>query len=706
MVPRAVKMVVLVATAMAAVLADAQPRPGEDVVTAPVEVGGTRPNRDAAARTPEAERALDEPAFVSVVRHDDRQGETVSAAEVLAQTVGVTIRSLGGLGAFASLSMRGAPSGQTEILVDGVPLSRFAFSSIDVGSLDLSSYGRVDVYRGGVPLELGGAVLGGAVDFVTQVGPRPDGSRNEIELGGGSFGARRLRVVRGDAWGDGRLKTTFGASYAGATGDFDYFDDNGTPLNPADDATRARQDDFFDSLDLVARLHREGDPDVTGGARFSTKDQGVPGPTGARATATELTTTRGLADGAVRLPSVGGGALALSLRGFGLIEAQRYQDPKMEVGLSVADTSFLTVAGGATVSAGYVLSAHQRLSAALEGRYEHFSQTDNRAADPTASEVTGRRWSAALSLADEIVVGAEDDLVVVPAVRLDALTTGGDGPPSPVIDMMPPAARDDVYASPRLSARWRISDALAIKGNVGRTFRAPTVIELFGDRGFVGGNPQLRPETGTTGDLGVVVAAAEPHGPVDRLYLEVALFGAAISDLIAFQPTSGHFSRAQNISDARLGGVEVALAMRLFRQVRLTGNYTFLATEQRSAQVAVDGKSLPGRPAHELYLRADVDHRIGSTGVRLGGFADVTFVSGNFLDEGNLEEVPARRFVGVGLRLSPVAGLTLTAECKNLFDARVETVGSAQGGIARAVADVLDYPLPGRAFYATADWTF
>jgi vitamin B12 transporter len=584
-----------------------------------------------------------------------------------------------------------------------VPLSRVAFSSIDVGSLDLGSYDRVDVYRGGVPVDLGGAVLGGAVDFQTTVGPRPDGSRNQIVLGGGSFGARRLRLVRGDAWGDGRLKTTFGASYAGATGDFDYFDDNGTPLNPADDSTRKRSDDGFDAVDLVARVHREGDPDVTGGARFSYKDQGVPGPTGAHATATSLTTTRGLGDVQVRLPRLADG-LALSTRGYVLVEGQHYLDPKMEVGLTAADTSYLTVAGGATVAAALVLGEHQRLSAALEGRVEHFTQNDNTAADP--QDVTGRRFGVAFGVADEIVLGIDEAWVVVPAVRLDVLATRGDGPPSPVIDFQAPAPRDDVYASPRLGARFRAADALTFKGNIGRTFRAPTIIELFGDRGFVGGNPNLRPETGTTGDIGLVVAPAQSHGFVDRLYLEVAVFGAVMSDLIAFLPTSGRIARAQNLADAHLGGVEVALAARFFRTLSLTGNYTLLGTEQVSAQVFADGKNLPGRPRHDLYLRADVSRRLGPSRVTLGGFADLTYVSGNFLDSGNLEEVPARRFVGVGVDGSPFPGLVLTVQVKNLFDERVETVASAVGPISRAVADVLDYPLPGRAFYAAADCKF
>src|SRR5262249_38137250 len=161
---------------------------------------------------------------------------------------------------------------------DGVPLSSVAFSSIDVGSLDLSTFERVEVMRGGVPAELGGAVLGGAVNFVTAVGPSASGAHNGVTVGGGSFGARRARVGRGDAFG--KLKTSLSVGYAGAEGDFDYFDDNGTPLNRTDDATRERDNNGFDELDVVARAAAAGPTRVAGGARFGWKEQGVPGPTG------------------------------------------------------------------------------------------------------------------------------------------------------------------------------------------------------------------------------------------------------------------------------------------------------------------------------------------------------------------------------------------------------------------------------------------
>jgi iron complex outermembrane receptor protein len=343
-------------------------------------------------------------------------------------------------------------------------------------------------------------------------------------------------------------------------------------------------------------------------------------------------------------------------------------------------------------------------SVALDSRIEHLTQTDGRAADPDASTVTARRLGAGLAVADEIVLGADDELVLVPAVRADVLATRGDGPPSAYTGNQPPADRDDLFLSPRLGARWRVTDAVTVKGNVGRYFRPPTVVELFGDRGFVGGNAQLRPELGTTGDLGAVVAPGRPIAVVDRLYLEAALFAADTTDLIALLPTAGRVIRAGNIGAARLAGVEVAVAARFARTLAVTGNYTLLDTRQSSARVSVDGRALPGRPRHEVYVRVDAEHRIGPVG--LSGFVDFTLVSGNYLDEGNLNELPARRFVGLGVAVEPMAGLKLAAQVKNLFDTQIETVDSAVGPVPRAVADVLGYPLPGRAFYATADYRF
>jgi iron complex outermembrane receptor protein len=153
---------------------------------------------DHAARDRDA--ALGEAPFMTVV-HPDEHPATTSVADALGATVGVQTRSLGGLGAYESVSVRGAAPGHTAVLVDGVPLARIAAVTTDLGRFTLDAFGEVQLYRGAVPVELGGTGVGGAVNLVTRLGRGEHGERVRASAGMGSYGARHVRVHYGDDHG-------------------------------------------------------------------------------------------------------------------------------------------------------------------------------------------------------------------------------------------------------------------------------------------------------------------------------------------------------------------------------------------------------------------------------------------------------------------------------------------------------------------------
>jgi iron complex outermembrane receptor protein len=687
-----------VVTAAAAVILILAGRARADVVTAPIDVVGddqANPKKD----------PLDDPSFVTVVNVDERRGETISAAEALAETVGVTVKSLGGLGSFASVSLRGAPSGETQILLDGVPVSRLAASSFDLGTIDLRDFGEADVYRGGVPLDLGGAALGGAVNFVTRLGEGPDGPVS-VEVGGGSWLAREARISWGRTLsGGGGVK--IGIGYTGAKDDFSFYDDNGTPLTTGDDFTGTRKNNGYDQVDLFERARIRFDKTtLEGGARLTSRSQGVPGPSGASATDASLGTLRAGADFAFHRD----GKVSTNARVWVLGERINWSDPKGQISLSPESERSTSISTGLGLAFGRALGTHQLLGADLDGTFETFSEspidvmTGTANAGPSAS---GTRAGGAVSLGDQIVLGRAEDVVLEPAVRLDLLATRGAGAtmPGAGVPSAVPGSRDDVYASPRLGARWKVTDALSLKGNVGRYFRPPTVLELFGDQGFVIGNPQLVPETGTTGDVGFVFAPP-PRGKLQHVVVEYAFFVSRPHDLIAMLPTSGRTIRARNLGDADIAGHELAVSLEIAPLFKLTANYTFTGTEQRSPLASLDGKQLPGRPQHEANLRADVVRMIAHKPA--GAWLEATLATGNFLDEGNVEPVPPRALLGAGVKYEPMQGLAVTVEAKNLLDERVQgvTVPGSSYSIPRAVSDVLGYPLPGRSFYTTVSYSF
>lgn len=684
-----------VCAALAATRALAEPAPPAPADAAPETIIIIDQAPDTAAR--DRDRALGDAPFVTVL-HPDEHPATASIADALATTAGVQARSLGGLGAYQSVSVRGAAPGHTAVLIDGVPLPRIAAVTTDLGRFTLDAFGEVALYRGAVPVELGGAGVGGAVNLVTRLGRGERGERVRLSAGLGSYGARHLRGHYGDDHGGLRSSTTVG--YQGATGDYTYFDDNGTLLNQADDGYRARGNNGFDQVDAATRLGA-GERAAAGGARLAWRRQGLPGATSRPAQAASLTTTNAILDGHAdaRL----GPGIARQL-GYLLLERQRLHDPMGELGLGAAERAYTTAAGGASSTWKLPLGAH-RLASGVELRGERFHDRDESGATPA---LAGTRVGGAVTAAVEL--GLARALVVTPALRLDALRSA----PTPMTTgpsaLAPVPARWDVVPSPRLTARLAVVDDVALKGSAGWYARLPTLLEVFGNRGYIIGSPELRPERGPSVDLGVVWAPAAALGPIDRILVQADVFGRRAHDTIAFVTYAGFVTRATNIGDTEAYGGELVASARLARTLSVTAAYTRLATAQRSADVSVDGKPTPRTPGHLAYARADAVRTLA--GRALAVWLDGTWQAESYLDPASLGRVPARLLVGTGARVELVGGLALALSVANLADDRIAYLpldpppSPALTETPTPLTDVAGFPLPGRSFYLSLDWTY
>jgi iron complex outermembrane receptor protein len=116
----------------------------------------------------------DRTVFSTVIDTSEKTAELDTLADVLAESVGVQVRRLGGLGAFSTLSIRGSTPGQVQFYMDGVPLSRAQNEVVNLSDLPLDAVERVEVYRSFVPIAFSRAGPGGAVTIVTKSpGPEP-----------------------------------------------------------------------------------------------------------------------------------------------------------------------------------------------------------------------------------------------------------------------------------------------------------------------------------------------------------------------------------------------------------------------------------------------------------------------------------------------------------------------------------------------------
>lgn len=663
---------------------------------------------DANPESRDAARALDDSAFVTVVRIDERAGETVSAAEVLAESMGVHVRSLGGLGSFSSISVRGAASGHTSVLVDGVPLSRIASVSADLGRFSLDSFAELELFRGGVPVELGGAALGGALNLVTPVGKPASGKRLTLSAGGGSFGTRHAHARWLDGSDDGRMGYHLGLGYAGTNGDFVYYDDRGTNLVIDDDEYVERKNNGYDQIDGVIRYRRtRGAYTLEAGSRSMWREQGLPGRDSVQSEHASVMTLSQLLDARLaRQGLFGSSRLTGSASLFASLEWQRFHDPAGEIRLGVQDGRQWWLSTGSMARMAVDAGMSHVLSLGLENRFELARDSDMVADSGEPGSSYGWRLGGAVSAADDMLLGDSEWLVVQPALRLDWLHTVPMADRNqPVVGEEELAARTDVFFSPRLAARARAAEWLTVKGSAGRYFREPTVPELFGGRGVHVGNPELVPETGLSTELGVVVAWPRPLGVLDRIHLETAAFWRKPKDMIVYRTTLGG---AFNLGNARTYGLETGVSMRFARAATLSANYTWLESRQESPIPSYDGEPLPYAPAHQLDGRLDVARDIrGHLAVCWTG---LTWTSGNFVDLAGAFPLPARRLVSAGIKLEPVEGMLVGVEGKNLTDERVETIAYDPpprpdlAYVPQAIADFQGYPLPGRALYLTVEW--
>jgi len=132
---------------------------GDSVVVLP-EVRVSRPRID------EARRRMPT-ASVTVLKAGTSGRALETLPELLGQAAGVHVQQYGGLGAFSTVSLRGAPAGQVTILLDGMPLTSASHSIVSLGDLPATAVDRVEVYRGSSPLDLGPSAPGGAINLVT-----------------------------------------------------------------------------------------------------------------------------------------------------------------------------------------------------------------------------------------------------------------------------------------------------------------------------------------------------------------------------------------------------------------------------------------------------------------------------------------------------------------------------------------------------------
>lgn len=617
-----------------------------------------------------------------------------SVSEVISDSVGVQVRSVGGLGSYSNVSIRGSTSAQVPVFLDGVQLNAGGVSSVNLGDLSLDALESIEIYRGSAPLSLGGGI-GGAVSLKTRSFDRPT---TEAAGSYGSWNTMRLFLLRGDKVGG--VSGLAMLSAEGSKGDFDYLDTNGTVVaNEDDDTLERRKNNQHVSYGGLVKLCGELNTwDWIFLNDLFVKHQGVAFIESLSSERADLhASLRNLRDVVgVRMSGPLSRLADLSLDVSYMTLSEDFSDTEGELfGLPVRTQSTTDAVGGSALVE-MDFSKRHRTGIRAASRYERYGEN-----------LVGRDDGRNESARTRVELGAEHkwtlsrELEVVPSLRGEIQVSSSDGGLVPGTPFeFEPYSRFDYYFTPAIGIRFEVLEGLILRANGGRYLRTPDLAELFGYSGSTVGNPELNEEVGYNADAGATYVL-ERLGPFDFLRLDGAWFATWSKELIAYVQNSQDTVRPDNIDSATINGLEAAVGFSLARLVSLQGNYTYLHGINTSDIPFYNGKYIPGRPRHEAYAKVEIKKSFDNWGA--GGWFDVEYMGKGYLTPSNDEENTFERFLlGLAGRVELTrAGLTLTVEVENLLD---EITMRNEDGDLRPLRDFRNSPLPGRTVLATLHW--
>jgi len=118
---------------------------------------------------------------------------TLDLSHALDRVSGVRVREQGGVGSQSELAINGFSGNQIKVFIDGIPMDNFG-SSFQLNNIPINVADRVEVYKGVVPIWLGGDALGGAVNIVTNNKPR---TYFDASYSFGSFNTHKTAINAG-----------------------------------------------------------------------------------------------------------------------------------------------------------------------------------------------------------------------------------------------------------------------------------------------------------------------------------------------------------------------------------------------------------------------------------------------------------------------------------------------------------------------------
>lgn len=492
--------------------------------------------------TRQPQRASDVLSRVEIIDRDaiERAGQS-SLVDLLRAQPGIRVSTGGGLGANASVFIRGAESRHTLVLIDGMRMGSATTGQPALEAIPLAMIERIEILRGPASALYGSEAIGGVIQIFTRKGV--EGFQPEVFAGYGSNSTFNANASL--TGGSGRLRYNLTAGQDETDGfnakrDPEFWNlPWGNSYHPDRDGFRNRFVSASASVGLRERDEAGVNLYYSDGRNWYDSNDFFNSYLDKTLSAYSAYMTNQLADGWTSTLRAGRTEDKLSnwpdLDSFSRFDSTQTQfvwqnDVRLPVGSLMAAYEYVRSEVDATTD---FTVTRRTVNALLLG------------------------WSARFDAHNLQVNARHDD-----NSQFGGKTTG------------------------LLSYGYQVSKALALQASIGNAFNAPTFNQLYWpDTGFGGGNPNLQPEEALSREVGL-------RWDDGTHSVEFTYYNNRVEDMIADWPPA-------NVNRARLEGIEV-----IYR-TRVAGFDLQAGIDLLSAEDEDSGKNLPRRAEQMAFARVD-----------------------------------------------------------------------------------------------------
>ncbi|GGI21528.1 TonB-dependent receptor domain-containing protein [Oxalicibacterium faecigallinarum] len=233
--------------------------------------------------------------------------------------------------------------------------------------------------------------------------------------------------------------------------------------------------------------------------------------------------------------------------------------------------------------------------------------------------------------------------------------------------------------SPRAYLVWNTNDNWTVKGGISKAYRTPGLEELHeGVVGYSGqgtnqtlGNPDLKPETSTSKEIGAyfdTLNGFRANLTVFQTDFKNAISSESLAPLVVGGVTTNR-SRPINVDEASIQGVEMGSSWDFAKDWKLSANYTWIDSEQKSGANA--GRPLNATPKHVLNTRVNWQVNDKTSAWARASYTGTRYRSedtGNSRVKATLGDYKSYTLVDIGTNYKVSKNLTFGFAINNLLD--------------------------------------